>query len=219
MRLLDELVAEHELIDQAVGSLRAYVSARLAGTADGSAGPRFVQFLRLFAGHFHHAREEDILFVALRERAELPEEGPLAALRGDHRRTVALLDLIAPLLARDVLDAARATELKRLAIQYSRLLWHHIDAENSVLFPESEARLRKQGVLELPSRAMTPDEAAAMAVGRALIARYPPETDREIVRGDGCVCCPALVENCPGLEHGWWSEAEWDELDDHLAEG
>lgn len=219
MRLIDELVAEHELIDAVVGSFRAYVSARVAGAADRSPGPQFLGFLQLFAGHFHHAREEDTLFVALRERAELPEEGPLAVLRDDHRRTAALLELMAPLLDREVLDEASGLELQRLAVQYSRLLWHHIDAENSVLFPESEARLRKQGVLELPSRAMTPDEAAAMAVGRSLVATYPPQIDQDIVRGDGCVCCPALVENCPGLERGWWSEAEWDELEDHLAEG
>ena len=219
MRLIEELVAEHELIDAVVGSLRAYVSARLAGAGDASAGPKFVAFLRLYAGHFHHAREEDTLFVALRERAELPEEGPLAVLREDHRRTAGLLDAMAPLLGRAELDPAQADELRGLAVRYSRLLWHHIDAENSVLFPESESRLRKQGVLELPSRAMTPGEAEAMALGRSLVTEYPPEIDPDIVRGDGCACCPALVENCPGLERGWWSESEWDELEDHLAEG
>lgn len=219
MRLLDELVAEHDLIDAVVGSLRAYVSARVAGTADPAAGPEFVRFLRLFAGHFHHAREEDTLFVALRERAELPEAGPLAVLRDEHRRTAALLDAMAPLLARTSLDGAAASELERLTVLYSRMLWHHIDAENSVLFPESEARLRKQGVLELPSRAMTPEEAEAMAIGRSLVTRFPPQADTAIVRGDGCVCCPALVDNCPGLERAWWSDSEWDELEDHLAEG
>jgi hypothetical protein len=66
---------------------------------------------------------------------------------------------------------------------------------------------------------MTAEEAEAMAIGDALVARYPPLMDRGVVRGDGCVCCPALVDNCPGLERAWWSESEWDELEDHLAEG
>lgn len=219
MRLLDELAAEHELIDAVVGSLRTYVAARVAGAADGTDGPRFMRFLQLYAGHFHHAREEDTLFVALKDRAELPEDGPIAVLRNDHRVTAGLLERIAPLLARQTLSAGEAAELNALAVQYSRVLWHHIDAENSVLFPESEARLRKQGVLELPSRAMTPEESAAMTDGRALVSEYPPQMDKVIVRGDGCVCCPALVDNCPGLERAWWSPAEWDELEDHLAEG
>ena len=95
MRLLDELVAEHDLIDAVVGSLRAYVSARVAGTADPAAGPEFVRFLRLFAGHFHHAREEDTLFVALRERAEIPEGGQRREI-GDIREPVVRATILAP---------------------------------------------------------------------------------------------------------------------------
>ena len=39
-----------------------------------------------------------------------------------------------------------------LAMEYSRTLWLHLDAENSVLLPESEARPRRNNVTELPSR-------------------------------------------------------------------
>jgi hypothetical protein len=39
--------------------------------------------------------------------------------------------------------------LESLAIAYSRALWRHIDAENTVLFPEAEARLPQTGVPEL----------------------------------------------------------------------
>lgn len=219
MQLLDELSAEHRLIEAVVGSLRTYVSARSAGSGYASDGPRFIEFLRIYAGHFHHAREEDVLFVALRERAELPEEGPISVLREDHRRTGALLDRMAPLLGQSDLQPADAATLQQLAVAYSRMLWHHIDAEDSVLFPESEARLRKQGVLELPLRELSVGEGSAKRIGDELVARYPPAIDREIVRGDGCVCCPALVDNCPGLERAWWNESEWDELEDHLAEG
>jgi hemerythrin-like domain-containing protein len=219
MLLIDELQAEHELIDAAVGALRTYVRARAAGTAPAGDGAAFVRFFRLYAAQFHHAREEETLFRALVDKADLPEAGPIATLRDDHRRTGALLDQIETLFARDALDADAARRLDQLAAEYSHALWHHIDAENSVLFPESEARLRKSGILELPSRAMTPEEQDARDTGAALVRAYPPLDDRTIVRGDGCVCCPALVEGCPGLEHAWWSEFEWDELADHLGEG
>ena len=219
MRLIDELEAEHRLIDAAAGSLRTWVRARTAGAAPGSDGLRFVQFFRLYAGAFHHAREEDTLFVALRERADLPEEGPIAALRDDHVKNGQLVDRLEALVRLDVLDAAAARELDQVATAYSHALWHHIDAENSVLFPESAARLRKSGVLELPSRAMTADEREARDIGELLVRLYPPLDDRTIVRGDGCVCCPALLDGCAGLEHAWWGEHEWDELADHLGEG
>ena len=80
MRLIEELAAEHELIDAGVGSLRTWVEQRLGGGGDPADGPRFVSFLRVFAAEFHHAREEDTLFAALRDRAGLPQEGPLASL-------------------------------------------------------------------------------------------------------------------------------------------
>ncbi|OFW05801.1 MAG: hypothetical protein A3H96_15325 [Acidobacteria bacterium RIFCSPLOWO2_02_FULL_67_36] len=217
MRLIDELRAEHEVIDAVVGSLRTYVDLRIAGAGDPGDGPGLIRFLRLYAGHFHHAREEDTLFEALLHRAQLPEEGPIATLRDDHRATLALLDRIEAVIGLDPLGEDAGRELKRLAVEYSRALWHHIDAENSVLFPESEARLRRHGVLELPSREMTDDERDAMASGQALVLRYPPVEDIDAIRGDGCVCCPALVEGCPGLERSWWNESEWDEFEDHMA--
>ena len=167
MRLIDELRAEHEVIDAVVGSLRTYVDLRIAGAGDPA--------------------------------------------------TLALLDRIEAVIGLDPLGEDAGRELKRLAVEYSRALWHHIDAENSVLFPESEARLRRHGVLELPSREMTDDERDAMASGQALVLRYPPVEDIDAIRGDGCVCCPALVEGCPGLERSWWNESEWDEFEDHMA--
>ena len=158
--------------------------------------------------------------MALQRDAELPgDRGPIAAILDDHHRMAALLARLDALAPAPPPDAAATTEFLEVALRYTEELWHHIDAENSVLFPESEARLRKQGVLELPSRAMTPEEADAMAIGQSLVTRFPPQADTAIVRGDGCVCCPALVDNCPGLERAWWSESEWDELEDHLAEG
>jgi hemerythrin-like domain-containing protein len=219
MRLIEELAAEHELIDAAAGSLRTWVERRLRGEADPADGPRFVTFLRVFAAGFHHAREEDTLFVALRERAGLPEEGPLASLRDDHARTAALLVSIERLVCEPVLTGAAGDELRRLAVAYSHALWHHIDAENSVLFPESASRLRKSGVNELPSRSMTDAEAAARAVGEDLVRRYPPLDDVTIPRGDGCVCCPAFTGACRGLEQEWWNEWEWEEFEDHLPSG
>lgn len=219
MRLIDELQAEHALIEAAVGSLRTFVGQRCRGVADPADGPRFVHFLRTYAGHYHHAREEETLFAALVERAQLPHGGPIATLVNDHHEIARLLDRIDGLIALTPLDDTSGRQLERLAIAYSHALWRHIDAENSVLFPESEARLRKAGVRELPSRAMTGDEAAALAVGQELVARYAPMHDASALRGDGCVCCPAMGDGCRGLELEWWNEWEWAEVDDHIASG
>ena len=206
MQLIDDLHAEHDLIEQVLGSLRAFVTARLAGGGDTADGARFLAFFRHYAGTFHHDKEEVVLFRALVERAELPaERGPIPALTGEHHRMGGLLD--SPLATE-----ADRLRLQELAMAYTRSLWQHIDAENSVMFPESQERLRRFHVLDLPSRPMTEAEQAAREAGLDLVQRYPPEHDAEVHRGDGCVACPSYGKTCDGLEMEWWTDLEWEEV-------
>lgn len=102
-------------------------------------------------------------------------------------------------------------------MDYSHSLWRHIDAENSVLFPEGQERLRRFHIQELPSRPMTEAEAAARDAGLALISRYPPTLDPDVHRGDGCVVCPSYGTTCQGLEREWWTELEWEDMWDRMS--
>jgi hemerythrin-like domain-containing protein len=218
MQLIDDLRSEHDLIEQVLGSLRTFVDRRVRDEGDAADGERFISFFRLFAGDFHHAKEEDTLFPALQRHADLPEAGPIAVLTADHRRMAGVLDELSGLITRRSLDQMQRDRLQALAVEYSHGLWHHIDAENSVLFPESEGRLAKHGVRELPSRPMTADEASAREAGEDLVRRYPPSFDPTIVRGDGCVSCQAFAESCRGLEREWWNQWEWEEFEEHQGE-
>jgi hemerythrin-like domain-containing protein len=217
MQLIDELVAEHDLIDHVLGSLRAFVEARILGGADPEDGFRFTRFFQLFAGQFHHAREEDILFAALVEKAELPaERGPLAVMIADHAHLEGLMEQLTPLLGLSTLDQATSTQLRSLAVTYSHALWHHIDAENSVLLPESVERLRRHHITELPVRPLTVEELEARSWGEQLLKKYLPNWDAEALRGDGCAVCPAFGNTCLGLEREWWNEWEWEEFEDNM---
>lgn len=217
MQLIDELVAEHELIEKVLESLRAFVEARLQGAGDPEDGRGFLRFFRSFAGDFHHGREEGILFRALVEKAEAPaDRGPISVMLADHARMEGLVDQLEPLLSCAVLDAETSRRLHHLSVTYSHALWHHIDAENSVLLPEGQARLRRHHVLELPSRPLSGEEQAARVEGEWLLAKYPPLRDAEVLRGDGCVLCPAYGSSCQGLEREWWNEWEWEEHQDRM---
>ncbi len=214
MLLIDELRAEHEVIEQVAGAFLTFAAAPAPARA-GADGVAFLRFFRLYGNQFHHAREEDTLFAALRDRAGLPvDRGPVATMIADHGRMAALLDAVA-----DSLQAGTDAEprLQESAAAYVHALWHHIDAENSVLFPECEPRLRRNGVAELRSRAMTPEEHEAMTGGQDLLARYPPSAQPDVMRGDGCIMCPAFGVTCRGLELEWWNEWEWDEFDDRMS--
>lgn len=220
MQLLDELRTEHGLIEQVVGSLRSYAEARARGDGDPADAPHFLAFFRLFAGDFHHAREEESLFDALHREAELPlDRGPLAVMRADHLRLAGLLDELEPLLGGPLADAGARARMRQVARAYAEGLWHHIDAENSVLMPEAELRLRRHGIRELPSRPMTDEEGAAKALGDELLRRHPPGSDLDVMRGDGCIACPAYGATCNGLEREWWNDSEWEEFPDRATTG
>jgi hemerythrin-like domain-containing protein len=213
MRLIDELRAEHDRIDVTLGSLRTYIARRVRGEADRADAARFLTFFRLYADRFHHAREEQVLFPTLGREAGVPvETGPIASLGGDHVRMRAMLGELAGLLEKDAL-----TRLEPLTVTYSRALWLHIDAENSVFFPEALLRLGRSCVYELPSRPPTDDEARARDDAEALVLRYPPFVDRELVRGEGCAVCPSFGVSCDGVEREWWTEEEWDEFPDRVG--
>jgi len=218
MQLIEDLKAEHELIEQVLGSLRAFVDTRLSGQGHAPDGPRFMAFFRRFAGDFHHDKEEAVLFRALSERAELPaDRGPIAALTGEHHRMTGLLEALEPLLESSLTADEDRQRLLSLAIDYSHSLWRHMDAENSVLFPEGQERLRRFHVRDLPSRPMTEEEAAAREAGLALIVAYPPQHDAEVHRGDGCVACPSYGTTCEGLEREWWTDLEWEDFEERMS--
>ena len=174
MQLLDTLQDEHALIDQALGSLRTYVAGLIDGTADPDDGRRFAAFFTSYAGDFHHDREERVLFRALVTEAELPvERGPVYALGREHAEMEEWLREMTRLLEEWPHSGDDRARLRNLATRYSRALWRHIDAENSVLFPEAEKRLRRCGIRELADRPMSESEAAAREGAASLLAPLP----------------------------------------------
>ena len=202
MELLDDLRGEHVLIERVVGSLRAWAAD---GSRDAGDGKAFLRFFKLYAGRYHHAREEDVLFPAL-VATEVPgDRGPLKVLLDAHHAMARML------------EAMEAGITLELADRYGRALLHHIDAENSVLFPESEIRLRGKG--ELPSRLPDAEEQDAREEGERLAGKYPPSDFPGLFRGEGCVACAAYGESCDGIEREWWSELEWEDALERMGNG
>jgi len=202
MRLLDEFAKEHRLVDRVAGSLIRFAERAADGVTSPSDVVDFVQFFRVYVAGFHHEREEQVLFPALVEHAEVPgDRGPLAVIEADHREAAALLDTLASCAD----EPGRAADAARRLAHH---LWEHVDKEDSVLLPEAEQRLIRAGVPRLEGRPPTDDETAARDLGERLSERFPPLDDPEAVRGDGCVACSAFAETCGGIEKEWWNTWE-----------
>ena len=204
MKLIDDLRSEHALIEQVVSALRTFAAGSVRDAEESAA---YLRFFRLYAGRYHHAREEEVLFPALVATEVPADRGPLKVLLDAHQAMARLLDQMESGVTLD------------LAERYGRDLLHHIDAENSVLFPESEIRMRGKGGAELPSRPPDAEELAAREQGERLLGKYPPSEFAGIFRGDGCVACGAYGESCDGIEREWWSELEWEDTLERMGNG
>jgi hypothetical protein len=211
MKLIETLQDEHVLIDQVLGSFRAYVDGFIDGTADPDDGGRFAAFFHRVRRPFP-SRSRGAGFPSMRSsrtrnsRATADRCTPCCTSTPRWRRGCARCCRFS--------NSGRPSEddrvrLRALATRYSHALWRHIDAENSVLYPEGVKRLRRSGVAELPDRPMSEAEAAAREGAAALLVRYPPVEDFALTRGDGCFMCRAHGETCDGLEAEWWTEIEW----------
>jgi len=196
MKILKDFETEHGLIERMAGSLYRWA---MEGGEEADAA-RFATFFRTYSGGFHHGREDAILIPAMIEHLEIPPDSPpIRVIQEEHEKLGELTSRLA-----EHADRQAAAEM-------ARMLWEHIDKENSVLFLEAEERLPRAGVFELDDRPMTPEEDAARQLGEELIERYEPLEDPEVIRGSGCIICSAFTVTCRGVEAEWWNTWEWEE--------
>ncbi|MBI5362955.1 MAG: hemerythrin domain-containing protein [Planctomycetes bacterium] len=139
MRLTDVLMGEHERIARGLACLaRLAEHLRNGGETRPDAVHALLEFLREYADHHHHEKEEHVLFPWM-ERHGLPAEaGPLAMMNQDHEHG---RDHLRHLLAASKhlqIDASVRREFIARAEQYCALLYGHIDKENHILYPMAE---------------------------------------------------------------------------------
>lgn len=218
MQLLDALREEHALIEKVVLSLGTFAGKLARGETTAADGEAYARFFRLYVGRFHHGREEDVLFPALARETEAPvDRGPIHVMLEDHHAMAALQAELADSLRAAPPDAAGAARLLDLTGRFQRALLRHIDAENGVLFPESEARFRRACVQDLPDREPDEEEAAACAGATSLLLRHAPARIEGFVRGEGCPGCEAFGTRCDGVEREWSSDLEWEDMVDRVG--
>ena len=145
------LMAEHELILEALDALERRVTAIGAGTPpDRAYIEKAVTFLREFADKCHHGKEENLLFRRMTERGFPAQGGPIAVMLSEHDAGRAYIRGIAEGAAKLGTDPAAANQIAENARGYIDLLRAHIGKENNVLFPMAD-------------RALTPEDQAHLA--------------------------------------------------------
>lgn len=120
------------------------------------------EFTAGFADQCHHAKEEDILFVAMTANDMPQDSGPVAVMLHEHeqgrRYTAAFRDAAERMKAG---DGDAAADVVRNVFDYVELLREHIVKEDNVLYPMAEQVIpadEMQAVAEDFARVVAEDE-------------------------------------------------------------
>ncbi len=142
MLVTENLMKEHQLILRYVDLMGRYSEFSLRHPDRPIILERaacFIAFVHEFADHFHHAKEEDILFRYLEEPGVLAHCNPVPQMLFEHgkaREYVRNMEL--------ALEAKMVNELAMNAVQYAGLLREHIYKEDNILYPMGEGGLSDQ---------------------------------------------------------------------------
>lgn len=156
MSVTEDLMKEHQLILKYVDLMERYAEFSLKHSGAPillEKAACFIEFIQEFADHFHHAKEEDILFRYLQEPGVLTHCNPVPQMLMEHEQA---RDYV-----RNMEQALQANALSALAdnaVQYARLLKEHIYKEDNILYPMGEDGLSDQAKTTLLKEFSQADE-------------------------------------------------------------
>ncbi len=104
-----------------------------------------VDFIRNYADRFHHAKEEDVLFIALIKNGMPEKQSPIEAMQMEHDQGRAFVRAIEE-AAQKAVDGepGQLPLIAENAKGYAELLRGHIDKEDSILYPLAERVLPEE---------------------------------------------------------------------------
>ena len=111
-----------------------------------------VEFLRLFADHCHHSKEEDLLFPLLVRKGLPRTNGPIDAMLWEHVQGRGLIRQMSS-AADKYREGGREAGLlwAKAARAYAKLLREHVQKEDNVLFRIAEQMLSSAEQLQMAS--------------------------------------------------------------------
>lgn len=136
MKATEILSQEHRVIEQVLDCLEVLAERSLAsGNVDAQAAEKMLDFLRNFADHCHHAKEENHLFPWMERHGFSRQFGPTGVMLREHtlgRHYMQQMAAALPGASHGVSTDAQA--FAEAARSYVRLLREHIHKEDHCLF-------------------------------------------------------------------------------------
>ncbi len=128
---VERLHEDHALILDKLRGAEDRIEAERKGNLvfDPTYWVNLAQFLHIFADIEHHAKEEQILFVAMQDEGISVDGGPIGAMLSEHAEHRALIGRI-----EDASREGREDECRDAVTEYIQLARQHIWKENEILF-------------------------------------------------------------------------------------
>jgi hemerythrin-like domain-containing protein len=148
MNPIEKLMAEHQNILKGLDLLeRGAVRIERGGDVSPDFFRAAVDFIRNYADKYHHAKEEDILFVHMAEVGFSPEMGPVAVMLYEHNQGRGYVTGLANATEKYASgDKNAAQEIVKNALAFANLLRQHINKEDTILYPMAESALGIAGI-------------------------------------------------------------------------
>lgn len=156
MLVTENLMQEHQLILKYVDLMERYAEFSLKHPDKPILQEKaacFIEFINKFADHFHHAKEEDILFRYLQVPGVLTHCNPVPQMLMEHEKAREYVRNMA-----QALQANALSDLADNAAQYARLLKEHIYKEDNILYPMGEGGLSDEAKTALLKEFTQTDE-------------------------------------------------------------
>jgi len=211
MTFFQSLTYDHEILDNAAGTLVSLVKSMNNGAEVINKISQLINFFQNYMIEYHIVKEEWLINELI--GMQIPaDHGPLYYYNFEHKEHQKQIDNI----KKHLVDENKREALLSLTLKFCTDLWEHIDKENSVLFPESEkvigaaktSRLNKH--LEENNNMY---DKVLKQICIEIIQQYPPVISLpESIRGDGCTSCRFYDGRCNGIELEWWSDYQWEDL-------
>ncbi len=141
------MVKEHENIRRMLNVTRNICYRVMTnGEYDLSDFPKIIDFIRIYADKHHHGKEEDVLFVTMKNKLEkLAQSGAITGMYIEHDQgRLYILNLEKALKEFENGNDKSRMDIIANAVSYTNLLDRHIEKENTALYKFAEKMLNDE---------------------------------------------------------------------------
>jgi len=148
MEPIKKLMDEHQVILRGIDILEKGITYLNDGTnVPPEKFRQLIDFIRNYADKYHHAKEEDILFIKMQNAGFPVDGGPIGVMLADHeqgREYVKEIEAGVELLEQG--DESGKEKIIKNSAGYAALLRSHIHKEDNVLYPMAVNALGQDGI-------------------------------------------------------------------------